>query len=230
VVERLLDTLFVVITLSLTLTQIPDVPSTITQAATLFGIAGVVAVGFLLVFARRPQMARDLLAFFERVLPFIKKLPLHGLMENILDGIKPLAHWRTAAHAIIWTIIGWTFSLLTCYPLVRALGVTDEAVMMTLLSVSMASFAIAIPVSVASIGPFEGAVVVAGQALGIERVLAGAMGFLFHGLFVFTYAVWGTIGLIVLGVSLGDVMKSDKSADEPDTPPTVAGESIRSVK
>jgi hypothetical protein len=26
------------------------------------------------------------------------------------------------------------------------------------------------------------------------------------------------------------VMKSDKSADEPDTPPTVAGESIRSVK
>ncbi len=229
IVERLLDTLFVVIVLSLSLTQIPDVPPTITQAALLFGIAGIIAVGFLLVFARRPQLARDLLAFFERMLPFIKKLPLHSLMENILDGIKPLAHWRTAAHAIIWTIISWTFSLLTFYPTALALGVTDGVVMMTLLSVTMASFAIAIPVSVASIGPFEGAVIVSGQAVGMSRAVAGALGFLFHGITVLTYAIWGTVGLLALGVSLSDVLKSDQPDDQPDIAPTIAGESI-SVK
>ena len=226
VVERLLDTLFVVIVLSLSLTQIPDAPPTITQAATLFGIAGIVALGSLLVFARRPQLARDLLAFVERLLPFIKKLPLHSLMEHILDGIKPLAHWRTAAHAIFWTIISWTFSLLTFYPTALALGVTDGAVIMTLLSVTMASFAIAIPVSVASIGPFEGAVIVSGQAVGIARALAGALGFLFHGITVLTYAIWGTVGLLALGVSLSDVLKSDKSNDKPDIEPIMAGESL----
>lgn len=213
-VERLLDTLSVVIVLSLALTQAPDVAPTISQTAGLFGIVGITAVGFLLVFARYPQIALNLLAFFERILPFIKKLPLRSLMENILDGIKPLAQVRTAIHAIIWTIISWAFSFLTCYFTILALNIADNVVMMTFLSVTIASFAIAIPVSVASIGPFEGAVIVAGQALGISRTISGALGFLLHGIFVLSYAFWGTLGLIVLGVSLSDVLESNRSNEK----------------
>lgn len=214
-VERLLDTLMVVILLSAALTQIPDVPTTITQAATLFGVLGVIAVGVLLVFARKPDLARNLLAFFERVLPLLKKLPLRNLMENILDGIQPLATWRSAAHAIIWTVISWGVSLGTFYALMLSLGLQDNLVLMTLLSVSMASFAIVLPVSVAAIGPFEGAVKVSGQAIGMSATMALSLGFLFHGINILIYAMWGVFSMVMMGVSLGDVLNSKQDAQEP---------------
>ena len=221
-VERLLDTLYVVIVLALALTQIPDVPPTITRAAALFGIAGVIALVVLLIFARRPNYARAMLAFFERLLPFLKRLPLHGLMENVLEGIQPLARWGSAAHAILWTLISWTFSLGTFYSLVLAMGIADSRELMTLLSVTMASFAIALPVSVAAIGPFEGAVLVSGQAVGISGDLALALGFVFHGVTILTYAICGTIGLLVMGVSLSDLLKSEKPEAAPDSPPVMS--------
>ena len=211
-VERLLDTLMVVILLALALVQIPDIPPAISQAATLFGVLGAIAVGVLLVFARKPELARNLLSFFERLLPVLKKLPLRGLMENVLDGIQPLAAWRSAAHAIFWTIISWLISLGTFYALMLALGLQENAVLMALLSVSMASFAIVLPVSVASIGPFEGAVKVSGQAIGMSATLALSLGFLFHGVNILIYAMWGTISMVMMGVSLGDVLNSKQES------------------
>ncbi len=214
-VERLLDVLLVVIWLSLAFTQLPDVPAEMTSAALLFGVAGVVAMILLVVFARRPQLARDLLAFFERLLPLLKRLPLQHLLENVLEGIKPLAHWRSAAHAIGWTVISWTLSLGTFYCLAMALGIHTQTFLLTVLSVTLASFAIAIPVSVAAIGPFEGAVRLSGDAVGVSAALSLSLGFLFHGITILGYAVWGTVGLIALGVSLGDVLKSGKSKNPP---------------
>ena len=204
-VERLLDVLLVVIWLALALTQLPDVPPEMSNAALLFGVAGVVALVMLVLFARRPQLARDLLVFFERLLPFLKRLPLHGLVENVLEGIKPLAHWRSAVHAIGWTVISWTLSLGTFYCLARALHVETSIFLMTVLSVTLASFAIAIPVSVAAIGPFEGAVRLSGDALGLAAAQSLSLGFLFHGITILGYAIWGTIGLVIMGVSLSEI-------------------------
>ncbi len=211
-VERLLDTLLVVILLAAALTQVPEASATITQAAGLFGLAGVIAIGVLLVFARRPEWARSLLSFFERLLPFIKRLPLRSLLDHILDGIHPLARPRSAVQAIVLSVVSWTFSLGTFYALALSLGVTESRELMTLLSVSMASFAIALPVSVASIGPFEGAVRLSGDAVGLASAVSLSLGFLFHGVTVLTYAIWGTIGLLMMGVSLGDVLKSREQA------------------
>jgi uncharacterized protein (TIRG00374 family) len=213
-VERLLDTLLVVILLALALTQIPDAPPTITQASALFGVAAVAAVIVLLIFARKPTWARALLAFFERILPLLKRLPLHNLLDHILDGIQPLANPRSAAQAVILTVISWAFSLGTFYTLALAVGVDTQRELMSLLSVSMASFAIALPVSVAAIGPFEGAVRLSGQAVGLDAALSLSLGFLFHGITILSYAIWGTIGLLALGVSLSDVMKSDSGQTE----------------
>ncbi len=214
-VERLLDVLLVVIWLALALTQLPDVPTQMSNAALLFGAAGVIAMVLLLVFARRPQLPRSILKFLENLLPFLKRLPLNSLLESVLEGIKPMAHWRGAAHAIGWTIISWTLSLCTFYCMARALGADEQLFLMTVLSITLASFAIAIPVSVASIGPFEGAVRLSGDAVGLPAALSLPLGFLFHGITVLGYAIWGTIGLVALGVSLGDVMKSSNT--QPDT-------------
>ncbi|MBZ0291475.1 MAG: flippase-like domain-containing protein [Anaerolineae bacterium] len=222
-VERLLDVLLVVIWLALALTQLPDVPPEMSNAAALFGIAGVIALVMLVVFARRPQLARNLLAFFERFLPFLKRLPLHNLVENVLEGIKPLAHWRSAAHAIGWTIISWTLSLGTFYALARALNIDTDIFLMSVLSVTLASFAIAIPVSVASIGPFEGAVRLSGDAVGLSAAQSLSLGFLFHGINILGYAIWGTIGLVVMGVSLSELVRSSEKADSPAETTASAG-------
>jgi uncharacterized membrane protein YbhN (UPF0104 family) len=146
-------------------------------------------------------------------------------MENILDGIQPLAAWRSAAHAIIWTAISWVVSLGTFYTLMLAFSLQENVVLMTLLSVSMASFAIVLPVSVASIGPFEGAVKVSGQAIGMSATTALSLGFLFHGVNILIYAMWGTIGMVMMGVSLGDVLNSHR--DEQESMPSGAAASIK---
>jgi len=220
-VERLLDTLLVVIWLSIALTQIPDAPAFATQAATLFGVAAVFAFIVLIVFAHYPAVAHRVLAFFENLLPFIKKLNLGRLLDHVLDGIKPLTQWQSALHAIIWTLISWTISLATFYCLALSIGVQDNVLLMSVLSVTLASFSIAIPLSVAAIGPFEGAVQTAGSAIGMERLLSTSLGFLFHGVTILGYIIWGTIGLLALGVSLSDVMKS---SDENAGKPAISGE------
>jgi glycosyltransferase 2 family protein len=206
-VERLLDTLLVVIWLSIALTQIPDAPAAATQAAVFFGVAAIAAFVVLVVFARYPAIAHRVLAFFENLLPFIKKLNLGRLLDHVLDGIKPLTQWRSALHAIVWTLISWAISLATFYCLALAIGAQGNLALMTVLSITLASFSIAIPVSVAAIGPFEGAVRLAGEAVGMNRLLSTSLGFLFHGVSILGYIIWGTIGLLALGVSLSDVMK-----------------------
>lgn len=214
VVERLIDTLLVVVSLSLAFSQLPSVPEAATRAATLFGIASVFAFIVLILLARRPQLAHRLLALVERALPFLKRLPLSRLLDNVLEGLQPLTHGRSAAHAIGWTLISWSFSLATFYALEIALGMTDpaERFMTAVLGVGLASFSIAIPVSIASIGPFEAAVIVSGQAVGLPDVTAASLGFLFHGATILGYAIWGSLGLIVMGVSLSEMVGSKPPA------------------
>lgn len=220
VIERLLDTVLVVVWLALALTRVPDAPPEMAAAALFFGVAAVGAFIILIVFARFPNLAHWSLHFAERILPFLKKMPLERLLDNVLDGLKPLINWRRGAHAIIWTFISWCVSLFTLFALENALNIQGvspnvDLFLMAVLAVTMASFSIAIPVSVAAIGPFEGAVLVAGKAAGLDDATALSLGFVFHGITIFGYAVWGTIALLVMGVSLSDVLSSGKKTAEP---------------
>jgi glycosyltransferase 2 family protein len=222
IVERLLDTLLVVVWLSIALSQTPQIDASAAQLAALFGVIAVFGFIVLIAFARYPAIPHRILAIVENLLPPIKRLQLVRLVDNVLDGIKPLTQWRSAAHAIAWTLISWTLSLGTFYCLTQALGITENTVLMTVLSITLASFSIAIPLSVAAIGPFEGAVRLAGDAVRMSTVLSTSLGFLFHGVSILGYAIWGTIGLLTLGVSFSDVIKR-KNEDDPSAKVSAAG-------
>lgn len=226
-VERLLDTLIVVVMLAVALANLPlDVP-TARQAALLFGAAAVVAFAILIVFARDPALAHRLLSGFEQVLPVLKRLPLRGLLDHVLDGLQPLTHWRSAAHAVTWTLISWGWSLATFLALEMAFGIGGEhGLTLSALAVALASLSIAIPVTVASIGPWEGAVRVAGDSLGLGAALSISLGFAFHGVSLLVYITLGILGLVSQGVSLGDVLRRTDTApaaplgpDAPASPP-----------
>ena len=215
IVERLLDVVTVVVMLAIGLTRLPNAPPGMAQVAELFGAAAVIAFIVMVAFARYPQVADRVLVWLEGRLPVLKRLHLQKRVDEVLDGLRPLTHARRAAHAILWEIISWSFSLITFYCLERALGIQNvDLGLMMLLGVSLASFSIAIPVSVAAIGPFEGAVRVAGNAVSMGAVAATTLGFLFHGITVLGYAFWGVIGLIALGVSFGDVFARPAETSE----------------
>jgi uncharacterized protein (TIRG00374 family) len=223
VVERMLDTLIVVLMLVFAIIRLPEAPSGITAPTTLFGVAVVVAFIMLIFFARFPAIGHKTVALVERFLPFLKRFSLDHLLDNLLTGLKPLTHLRSGIHAVVWTLISWAVSLGTIYSLARSLGIDNvDMLILSILALSLASFSIAIPVSAAAIGPYEAAVKVAGQTVGLAEDTALSLGFLFHGINIIGYAVWGGIGLLALGVSLSDVMssaqKSQTEAEATSTP------------
>lgn len=214
VIERMLDTLLVVLSLLLALSQLSTVPPTVSQSAALFGVLGVIAFAILLVFARYPQLAHRLLNTIFKIIPPLRKLPLESLLDNVLDGLKPLTNPRRFAHAISWTLIAWAFSYGGMLTLLIALNIVDVDMLMTsILGVSLASFSVAIPVSVAAIGPFEAAIAITGEIVGMENIQAVTLGLIVHGVTVLTYVVWGVVGLLAMGVSLGDVLGQAKRED-----------------
>ena len=218
VIERILDTLAVVILLVLALTQIPDVPDSVTSAANAFGAASVIAFSLLLISARYPVLFHRTVDGLERLLPVLKRLPLRTTAENVIVGLQPLTRLRTLMIAFMWTALAWAASLLTLIPLFTALGITGVPVVLSaMLGVSLASFSVAIPVSIASIGPFEAAIVLMGQSVGIGEVQSLALGVLNHGLAVLAYVLWGGLGFVVLGVSYGDLQEAVDEAEPGDT-------------
>ncbi|MDQ7036848.1 MAG: lysylphosphatidylglycerol synthase transmembrane domain-containing protein [Anaerolineae bacterium] len=117
VIERVLDILIVVLMIAVAVPFLPDAPQQVTQGAVIFGIIGVAGFGILLFFAYMPQVAHRILDFFLRILPFLSRLPLADWLDHTLEGLRPLTHWRTFAHAIVWTLISWITSLsLHCLP------------------------------------------------------------------------------------------------------------------
>lgn len=215
VVERLLDTLLVVVLLAFSLASLPDVPENVTRAALFFGIAAIIGFGIFLVFARYPALPHHLLKWTERLIPLLKRLPLENMLDHLLEGLAPLADLRRFAHALLWTIISWSASILAFYALSQAFGIEGSNVWrFCAIAMCLASLSIAIPVSVMALGPFEAAVLVAGQLTGIDEITAFSLGLLGHVISVGTYAILGMIGFLVLGISISEVMQSRNKEKE----------------
>ncbi len=203
VVERLLDVLMVVVVLAFALAGLPNVPPEVARGALTFGVLALAAFGVLIVFAKYPKLAFGTLDGVTRRLPVLGRLPLRRLLENVLAGLERLTHWRGFLHAVVWTLIAWVVSYYTLYVLVFALDIQGvDALLMALIGISLVALGLALPLSVASLGPFQAGVVVAGQILGMDYVEAVTLGFLLNGMSVLSYLFWGAIGLSVLGLNL----------------------------
>jgi hypothetical protein len=215
VVERLIDVVTVVIILAVGLSRLPSVPAVVAQVAIFFGAAAVAAFLVLIAFARFPQIPHRILVVLEDRFPPIKRLNGRKRIEEVLDGLRPMTQAKRAAHAIGWTAIGWATSLATFYALERSLNIQGvDLVLGAMLGVPLVSFGVAIPLSVMAIGPYEGAVRLAGEAVSMSPVAATTLGFLFHGISVLGYAIFGVLGLASLGVTLSDML-SQKPPQQP---------------
>lgn len=214
VVERLIDTLLVVLMIAATVSQLPDAPEYVTVPASRFGLLALVAFLCLLALARHPQKAKQLLPRMTQKLPVLNRTPLQRIVNNLLDGLGAIADSRTLVFTLVWSLIAWSTSLATFYFLHQALGIEVNYAQSVPLGVSLAALGIALPFTIAAVGPFEAAIIVTGQLVGMDSLAAISLGFLFHGLSVFGYIVFGSLGLLALGVSPA------AAAVEDSTPPS----------
>jgi len=217
-VERLVDVLFIVLMIAIALTQVPSASAQVSSGAFVFGLVALLGFLVLVFFASRRELARRFLALAERLLPLLKRLPLARLLEQVIDGLQPLTHWRSFVHTTLWTFIAWGFSYASLITLFYALDVQDAPyLLMCMLAVGFTAIGIAIPISVMSLGPFQAVMLlVAHQIFGVDEALALTLGFLFNGVAVLSYLAWGGLSMFALGLSFGDVLGSKATPPTPD--------------
>ena len=201
VIERLIDTLLVVLMIAGTASQLPDMSPEGTQNAILFGILALTGFVALLVLAQVPEFAHRVLDWLLDIMPSLRRLPLKKMLGNILEGLQALTQIRLLVFAGVWTVIAWSTSLASFYFLHQALGIQVNFAHSVPLGVALAALSIVLPVSVAALGPFEAAIIVTGQLVGMDVVAATSLGFLYHGMIVLGCAIWGVLGLLALGIA-----------------------------
>ena len=216
VVERLIDLLVLVVLIAATVSLMPSVPTELTDQASLFGALALIGFLILLTFAHAPDTAHRLLSKLVKALPPLKRFPLNAMLSQLLDGLQPLTDMRTLLLTAVWTALAWAAALAALFFLHIALGIEVDFAISVPLGIALTTLSIAMPVSIAALGPFEVAMLLTGQLVGMSEVEAISLGFLLHGLSVISYAVWGTVGLMALGASPAMVFgsKARTSADD----------------
>ena len=201
IVERLIDALLVVLVISAAVAQLPDAPAEVTDSATVFGAMAIVGFLGLMLFARKPSIAHRLLDMLLALAPPLTRLPLRSILDDTLSGLQPLNDLRRLAWTGFWSACAWLLSFASFHALHLALDIDVDYLLSVPLGMSLSAVSIALPVSIAAVGPFEASIVLNGQLVGMTPLDAIALGFLLHGVSVGSYAIWGTVGLLALGAS-----------------------------
>ncbi len=221
VAERIIDMLAVVLLLILVL------PALAVEAAAIAGglfMGGVAVAGFamLLILAHRPEWAQALLRAILHLLPFLRRFALETLLNRLLEGLAALKTWRGLAGAALWTAIAWGLSVVGSWTLALVFpALPPTAIMRAALTLSVvaASFSIMVPFTLASVGPFEAAAVFALMTGGIPRESAVAYAVVWHAGTVLTYATWGALGMLGLGLSFSQI-REGAAGFQPVSPAT----------
>ena len=206
--ERILDTLAVVVLLVVVLPFLPISADTV-LVSLIFGFMALGGFLVLLLFAHKPAILYHLLNLIQRFLPFLKKLNLEGLLDRLSAGVHPLANWHSLVTVLFWTGVAWLGSLSAAWAtallfneLVPQTDIIRAALTLTIVATS---FSVIVPFTMASVGPFETAVIFALGTIGIGEEIALAYGIVFHAAMVVHFVVWGSTGVIALGLSFAEI-------------------------
>jgi uncharacterized protein (TIRG00374 family) len=207
--ERILDVLALVVILVLLLPFLP-LEANVVTAGLLAGGVAVVAFGVLLASARKPAWIYALLNLILRFLPFLQRLKPVQLVDRVLDGLKPLTSRRGLLRIGFWSVIAWALAILEVWTLALLFPdwpQTTASYAGLALALVGASLSIVIPFTPAGVGPFEAAVIFALGVGGVPPELRATFAIVWHTGLVLFYGLWGVIGLMALGLSLGQVWR-----------------------
>jgi uncharacterized protein (TIRG00374 family) len=219
VVERLLDTLAVLVILAIGLSGSP-LPEALRTAAALF-VPGV-AIG-LTIFVSMSLYRDRVIAAADSVTrraPLLARWKLVEWLSNFLDGLLPLTMLKPLLKLLGWTVVSWSFSLASGYVLMYAFYPQASWAAVALFTAA-ASFAVAVPAVPGNIGTYEASVVVSLTAMGFGAPFETAVAFavLLHALNLFLFGILGLLGFVQEGVTLEQLSQGMRGAQQSSPAP-----------
>jgi uncharacterized protein (TIRG00374 family) len=193
VVERVVD-LVAVVTIASASLVILSVRGYLASAVLVgAGVTGLLLVGLAVGIAAHRLPGAD------RVRTFAERWPrLREAGSRLQDGLAVAGRPRTLVEALACSAVSWTSAILATAAAGQAVGVQlslGQAALMT----SGIALASAIPAGPSNLGTFEFAAVAIGEAIGIPREQALALGLISHVTILVVTSVGGGISLVRIG-------------------------------
>ncbi len=207
VVERILDMLFIVTLLPITLSFVPQIPAWMQVGARGFGIVSVTAMFILIVAANRKADALRVAAAVLNRIPFLDTAAWLGRAQSLMAGLDCLTSLRDGFVLIFWTLITWLPIILAYYAALLAVNI-NATVMMAAFVVCAAALSVALPSSPGQVGVFHAGVFAALQVLGQPEGASASFAFLYHALNIAVMVGFGVIGIFSTGATFKQVVAS----------------------
>ncbi|HEY7648781.1 MAG TPA: lysylphosphatidylglycerol synthase transmembrane domain-containing protein [Methylomirabilota bacterium] len=213
VVERVLDSLVLVLILGVLIFLIP-VPATLRWAATILVAIDVIAVAMLSVLAVAPDAGERVLRRATRRWPGLGDRGLRVFRRFVdgLDGIRAPGHLLPLA---LWTVVVWLAPAAAAWVMFRAMHL-DLSWLAAWTVLAFVGVGISIPAAPGYVGVFHYAAVLALQIFDVPRPAALGYALVFHASTVLTITVVGWVFLLREHLSLGE---ATHVRPEPDRPP-----------
>jgi uncharacterized protein (TIRG00374 family) len=210
VMARILDMMFIVVLLPLTVSQVDFLPESVKTAALVTGVLTVSAIVVLIIAAnQRPFIEKVVTAVFNRI-SFLDTETWVRRVDDLLAGLSSLTHLKSGLILIATTILTWLPIIGAYYAGMRAVHLQPTWPMAAFV-VCAAAFSVAAPSSPGQVGVFHAGVIFAlANILGQPEAQAASFAFLYHAMNIITMTTFGLIGLLATGATFRHVIDSTR--------------------
>ncbi|HSH04068.1 MAG TPA: lysylphosphatidylglycerol synthase transmembrane domain-containing protein [Anaerolineae bacterium] len=202
VVEQILDLLFIVLLLPLTVASLPFLPYEVQLAGQVSTGIALTAFIILILAANSPQLSLRWLTIILNHLSFLPQKFILEQTKNLLQGLDRLTRWRDALTLSTLTIAIWLPVIFAYYWGLRAVNIEPTWYMSSFV-VCMAALSIAVPSSPGQIGVFHASVTFAlVTVLGQPQNPAATFAVIYHALSLIIMVTLGLIGWYKLQINI----------------------------
>lgn len=210
VVARILDMMFIVVLLPLTVSQVDSLPESVQSAALATGMVTLLAIVVLIIAAnQRPFIRKVTTAVFSR----IGKLDTEAWVrrvDDLLVGLSSLTHFRSGLILIGFTILTWLPIISAYYAGMVAVHL-EPTWAMSAFVVCAAAFSVAAPSSPGQVGVYHAGVIFAlVNILGQPEAQSASFAFLYHAINIIVMTTFGVVGLLATGATFRHVIDSTR--------------------
>jgi len=164
-----------------------------------------IIIGMVLVALNADKIEKWLSSHFSKI-SIIEK-SIKPLIIKGIHGLTALTKPKNLIFGIIWVLCSWILWISLLY---YALRIIDPAVPVwwAIFAEGVLALGIALPSAPASLGVYEGTMVIALSILGIDKNSALSTAIILHSLQILITSLLGIVGLAIHGLSLADVIKN----------------------
>lgn len=205
VVERVLDSLVIVLMLAVLVLLIP-VPRVVEWAAGVLFAINVIGVSALVFVARAPDVCRRLLLRLTGRWPVIART-ITSILDTGLHGLDGIRAPSQLPRLALWTAVVWLLPATAAWAMLRAVHL-DLPFGAGWTVVAFVGVGISVPSAPGYVGVFHAAATAALEVFGVPRSTALAYALLYHASAIVPITIVGWLYLLREHVSLGEARRA----------------------